>query len=331
MSLPNNRLTPPTNTATQNQRVSNTSGTANQSQRTNNTGSKRTESTSTSAPPAFLNNIRAKTSNALNKVQSTVSNTVETVQDTVTETVGGNEDFFGALLKIIIVILILVALFYILRYFFNKYQLSVVESPYLLEGLKNAKHALVISQDPNNAGYVPMPRSEGKDGIQFTYSFWLMIEGYDYKSGEWKHVFHKGDPNSYPNRAPGVWLHPATNALRVYMNTQTTILEYIDVMNLPLRKWIHVAIVLDDKDLDVYINGYLKSRKQLSSVPKLNNGDFWCNMFGGFEGFVGRIQYFAKAIGPDELSSIVKDGPGSGTCVGTEEVPPYLDDNWWLD
>ena len=177
----------------------------------------------------------------------------------------------------------------------------------------------------------PMPRSDGRDGIQFTYSFWLMIEGYDYKSGEWKHVFHKGDPNSYPNRAPGVWLHPATNGMRVYMNTQTTILEYVDVMNLPLRKWIHVAIILDDKDLDVYINGYLKTRKQLSSVPKLNNGDFWCNMFGGFEGFVGRIQYFAKAIGPDELASIVKEGPGSGTCVGTEEVPPYLDDNWWLD
>ena len=267
----------------------------------------------------------------MNKVQSTVSDTVETVQESVGEVIEGKEDLFGGLLKIIIVILILVALFYILRYFFNKYQLSVIESPYLLEGLKNAKHALVVSQDPNNAGYVPMPRSDGQDGIQFTYSFWLMIEGYDYKSGEWKHVFHKGDPNSYPNRAPGVWLHPATNAMRVYMNTQTTILEYVDVMNLPLRKWIHVAIVLDDKDLDVYINGYLKTRKQLSSVPKLNNGDFWCNMFGGFEGFVGRIQYFAKAIGPDELSSIVKAGPGSGTCVGTEEVPPYLDDNWWLD
>lgn len=328
MSLPNNRLTP-TTTAQPNtpRNTSSATGSNIQNQQKRNSSSGQ----SNQSPPAFLNNIRSKTANAFNKVQSTVSETVSEVQETVNDKIEGSEDFFGGLFKIIIVILILVALFYILRYFFNKYQLSVVESPYLLEGLKNAKHALVISQDPNNTGYVPMPRSEGKDGIQFTYSFWIMIEGYDYKSGEWKHVFHKGDPNSYPNRAPGVWLHPATNALRVYMNTQTTILEYIDVMNLPLRKWIHVAIVLDDKDLDVYINGYLKSRKQLSSVPKLNNGDFWCNMFGGFEGFVGRIQYFAKAIGPDELSGIVKEGPGSGTCVGTEEVPPYLDDNWWLD
>jgi len=330
MSLPNNRLIP-TTTAQPNTSPRNTSSGSNTQSQQPRRNNSNTSKSNQSAPPAFLNNIRAKTSNAFNKVQSTVSETVADVQETVSDKIEGNEDFFGGLFKIIIVILILVALFYILRYFFNKYQLSVVESPYLLEGLKNAKHALVISQDPNNAGYVPMPRSDGRDGIQFTYSFWLMIEGYDYKSGEWKHVFHKGDPNSYPNRAPGVWLHPATNAMRVYMNTQTTILEYVDVMNLPLRKWIHVAIVLDDKDLDVYINGYLKTRKQLSSVPKLNNGDFWCNMFGGFEGFVGRIQYFAKAIGPDELSSIVKAGPGSGTCVGTEEVPPYLDDNWWLD
>lgn len=308
---------------------------------TNNTSSRRVNSssvTNTVSSPSILNNIPAKISNATSTVTEAVSNAVEKVQDTVSNTVNTVEgiveerdDLFYSIIKISVVVLILIALFYILRYLFTKYQSSLFEAPYLLEGIKNAKHALVISQDPNNAGFIPIPRSVDQDGIQFTYSFWLMIDGFDYNSGKWKHIFHKGDQNSYPNRAPGLWLAPDTNSMRVYMNTQTSILEYVDIPNMPMRKWVHVAVILDDTNLDVYINGYLKARHKLSSVPKQNAGDFWCNMYGGFDGFVARIRYFAKAISPEELTAIVKEGPGSGACVGTDEVPPYLDDNWWLD
>ena len=59
----------------------------------------------------------------------------------------------------------------------------------------------------------------------------------EYKVGEWKHVFHKGNKTSFPNRAP-VWIHPNNNALRIYMNTYDNPLEYVDIDNIP-RKWFH--------------------------------------------------------------------------------------------
>jgi hypothetical protein len=291
-----------------------------------------------SEPHGILNQLPSKNniSKRINNVKSAVSNTLDTAEDkieTVIESAGfsGDNELIWGVLKIGLIVLMLIAVFYIMRYLLNKYQSRVIESPYLLEGIKNAKHALVISQDPNNAGYIPIAKSANQDGIQFTYSFWMLIEGYDYNKGKWKHVFHKGNSSSFPNRAPGVWLHPDTNRLRVYMNSQTEILEFVDVANLPLRKWLHVAVILRDQDLDVYVNGYLKARHRLSSVPKQNNGDFWCNMFGGYEGFMARIKYFPRAISSGELLDIVKDGPGSGNCIGTGEVPPYLDDDWWLN
>lgn len=324
--------TPSTNTTVRNNKLTNNIPGGPRSS-SNNTKSSSTSNKNTGSATGLFSKLPSKNNiaGAVNTVQAKVSNTVETVQDTLEDIMDEKDNLFYNILKIAVIVLILVAIFYILRYLFTKYQSSLVEAPYLLEGIKNAKHALVISQDPNNAGFIPMPRSDGRDGIQFTYSCWLMIEGYDYNSGKWKHVFHKGDQNSYPNRAPGLWLAPDTNSMRVYMNTQTNILEYVDIPNMPMRKWVHVAVILDDTNLDVYINGYLKTRHKLSSVAKQNSGDFWCNMYGGFDGFVARIRYFAKAISPEELTAIVKEGPGSGACVGTDEVPPYLDDDWWLD
>ena len=42
-------------------------------------------------------------------------------------------------------------------------------------------------------------------------------------------MFHKGNASSYPNRAPGVWLHPNKNDILFYMNTLDNILEYADI------------------------------------------------------------------------------------------------------
>jgi hypothetical protein len=233
-------------------------------------------------------------------------------------------------LKIALIIITLIVIFYVIRHLVRKYQDYSVNSPYIMDKTKNGKHALVISQDPESVNYIPIQRSEDREnGIEFTYDYWMLIENFDYKQGEWKHLFHKGNSSSYPNRAPGVWLHPTKNIMRVYMNTQDNILEYVDIDNLPLRKWIHVSLILKNKSLDIYINGYLKSRKEFDSLPKQNSGDFWINMFGGFEGYLSNIRYYSYAVDFTEIDNNIKKGPNSGTCIDTNEIPPYLDDNWW--
>ena len=240
------------------------------------------------------------------------------------------ESVLTILLKVIVLVIVLIGLYYLGKFLISKYVNANVSSPYLLNTTKNAKHALVISQDSTSVNYIPIKRSEEQDGIQFTYSFWFLVENFDYKKGEWKHVLHKGNSSSYPNRAPGVWFHPDKNAIRVYMNTVDNILEYVDIDNVPIRKWVYMNIVLNNRNLDLYINGYLKVRKELSSLPKQNDDDLWVSMFGGFEGYLSNIRYYSYAIDFNEINSNIKSGPSTNNCIDTGEIPPYLDDNWWF-
>ena len=267
------------------------------------------------------NSENNNTSNKKNKNNYKNKNSSDEDESSMGETIG----------KIVIMIVVLTILYYVSKYLLIKYTSSGSDSPYLLTGSKNAKYALVISQDPASINYTAIKQSEEKDGIQFTYGFWILLQGFDYKKGEWKHIFHKGNASSYPNRAPGVWLHPNKNDIRVYMNTLDNIMEYVDVENLPNRKWIYMNIVLNNKNLDLYVNGYLKIRKELSSLPKQNSDDFWVNMFGGFEGYVSNIRYYSYAIDFNEMNTNIKKGPSIDNCIDTGEVPPYLDDNWWFD
>jgi hypothetical protein len=128
------------------------------------------------------------------------------------------------------------------------------------------------------------------------------------------------------------------------MNTQDNILDYVDVDNIPLRKWVYMNIVVGQivndalgapknpgmANLDVYINGFLKVRKALMSLPKQNDDDLWINMYGGFEGYMSNMKYYPYVIDFNEIQSTLKNGPSKGNCIDTGEVPPYLDDNWWF-
>ena len=221
-------------------------------------------------------------------------------------------------------------------------------SPLLIPHTKNAKHTVIVSQDPDSINYIPIKRSDNEEGIEFAYSFWSLILDYDYKNGEWKHMFHKGNSSSYPNRAPGVWLHPNENKMRIYMNTFDNILEYIDIDDIPVKKWFSTTIMLQNasthsdktKDvkvsdgpshiMDVYINGNLKKSKLLTSIPRQNNGDLWVNLFGGFSGYISRLQYYSYAPDYTEVEAYLKQGPSEMTAQDTGEMPPYLDDKWWF-
>jgi hypothetical protein len=204
-------------------------------------------------------------------------------------------------------------------------------APYLIEGSKSGKSSLVISTNPNEEGSVPLYRSDNQDGAEFTYSFWMVVDSMEYNYGKWKHVFHRGNKTSFPNRSPGVWIHPETNTLRVYMNTYEDPLNYVDIENIPVKKWFHVAVVLNHKYLDIYFNGKLRHRKELKSAPRQNFGPFWAGLFGGFEGYLSKVKYFNKALEYDEIEKIVKAGPSKDACGDTGDYPPYLDDSWWFD
>ena len=235
--------------------------------------------------------------------------------------------------KQVVVIVAVAVLLYILLSSLKDMVLSSIEkakeSPYIFKGSKNAKRSLVINQDPRYSSSIPLKRSHGKNDAEFSYTMWILIENTEYRFGEWKHIFHKGNDSAYPLRAPGLYLHPRDNTFRLYMNTNKEIIEYLDIPNIPVRKWVHVGIVMEGRAMNVYINGKLKTKKTFESVPRQNYGNLWVSLFGGFEGYLSKMRYYNYALDYPEVESIVKDGPSKDACTDTGEQPPYLEDSWW--
>ena len=207
-----------------------------------------------------------------------------------------------------------------------------IESPMILKTNKSARTSMVIPQTQDDPDSLILYRSDNEnDGIEFTYTYWMLIEDYDYKNNEWKHIMHKGNKEGTPNMCPGFQLHPTKNSMRVYFNTMKNMKEHFDIDNLPLKKWISVALTVKQRVVELFINGMLKKRHTLSSVPRQNFGELWINLYGGFDGFMSKIQYHRRALEYAEISELIRDGPSSSACIDSEELPPYLDDDWWLN
>ena len=116
------------------------------------------------------------------------------------------------------------------------------------------------------------------------------------------------------------------------MNTFNDINEEIKITDLPLNKWVNVIIRVDNRKLDVYINGRLTKRHILSGVPKQNYGDVYVAMNGGFSGYISNLHYFNSALDTSHIQSIVDKGPNlkmKSTDL-TKTKPRYLSMRWFF-
>lgn len=228
----------------------------------------------------------------------------------------------------------------------------------LLKKPKDATNTLVISQNPTKKTNLFINKSFNKDGgIEFSYSFWIVIKNMDLvNKNKWKHIFHKGErnvtnlnnENEHTNlMSPGVFIHPSTNTIRIYLVVPSIelnkTLEYIDISNIPLRKWVNITFTFTQQkksistnktlhnSLDVYVNGLLKTRKLLSRTPKQFDKDLWINLNNGFDGLLAKLKYYDSAIGPNEIYKILQDCPSETSCGLKADCPEYLSSNWWLN
>jgi hypothetical protein len=214
---------------------------------------------------------------------------------------------------------------------------------------------ITIPQNPNvTKGAIVQLSDNERTGMEFTYTFYLNIDPstIDQQYDGLKHIFHKGYPTQFPLLAPGVYMRSNINTLRVYMNTYKTWNNYVEVENMPLSKWVHVAIVCKDNALEIFINGNLSKKKSFEgSVIYQNYQDVICfskrkidlkktmvpsaddNGFivhDSVKGMLSRLTYFNYALCYAEIQKDMEQGPSSQMDDSNlNDVPPYLADTWW--
>jgi hypothetical protein len=213
-------------------------------------------------------------------------------------------------------------------------------SPHLLNGMIDAKQSMVITQDPSSSQSITIYRSmNAADGIEFTWSVWIFLEDLQYLSGQYKHIFHKGNNKvtenglNFPNNAPGLYISPNTNALHLIMNTFSEINEEIIIPDIPLNKWLSVIIRCQNTSLDVYINGTISRSLELSGVPKQNYGDVFLALNGGFDGYISNLWYYDYALGTAAIQRLVNSGPNTKQSASSNinlTNSDYLSLKWYF-
>lgn len=260
-------------------------------------------------------------------------------------------DFFNSnsvIAQVAFLLLVLFGFVILLRFgiSFLGYYLAPTQSPKLIDGMVDAKQIIVIPQDPDSTGSIPITRStNANEGIEFTWSVWLYIDDLTYKSGNYRCVFYKGNdyaknPNkqdtqglNFPNNAPGVYIAPNTNSLVIMMNTFNVINEEIKIDDIPINKWVNLIIRCEGNTLDLYINGTIVKSHHLHGVPKQNYGDVYIAPNGGFAGYISNLWYYNYALGTSEISKIATKGPNTNMKGGNGlniKNADYLSLRWFF-
>jgi hypothetical protein len=262
--------------------------------------------------------------------------------------VAGTKDFLTSnslVARVAFLILVVLIFIFLLRTgsLLLSWLIAPKTEPYIIKHMKDAKVSKRITQNPSFRDSITLLRSKNEeDGIEFSYSVWLYINDVTtWKKGQYKHIFHKGsnqfatDGMAGPNNAPGMYIsndQNVPNKLVVLMNTFDSLSEAkIEIDNIPLDKWINVIIRVENKALDVYVNGTIVGRHVTNSVYKQNYGDVFVNQNGGFLGMLSALRYFNRGLTTMEIMDIVNTGPDLKMDRSVGNFPPYLSSTWYTN
>ena len=226
---------------------------------------------------------------------------------------------------IFVILIIFIILLNLAYYFINYFSSSSQNIPiYLLNGVNNGYSPITIIQNPDTNPDTYILRSNNRNnGTEFTWSLWLYVNDIvsNSKPNTFQNIFNKGN-NQYDaitgistiNNAPGLYLSKNTNSLRVIMDIFTSNINnannYADITNIPLKKWFHIIIRLNNRNIDIYINGIVTENLYLINVPKQNFDNIYICQNGGFSGNLSNLFYYNYSLSIIEIQNLVNNGPG---------------------
>jgi len=192
-----------------------------------------------------------------------------------------------------------------------------------------------------------------KQGGEYTISFWMYINSWDYRSGLPKSVLQIVDASLgnasllttilYPNENKMmVRVHTEKNSMAAASDTDYTLNSNFDsllsgaagaamgastiaspmcdVQDVDLQRWINFTISVNGRIVDVYYDGKLTRSCVLPDIPSAPTTGLQSVVIGqkgGFGGKISGVQFFGYPLTPDRIYAIYQAGPSSsGGFIG---------------
>jgi len=218
--------------------------------------------------------------------------------------------------KIIIGVIIFLVIIWIYRYLFS-------------DPTKTSLLAMGNAKTPVIKSYTQL--TGNAESTDFTYQTWVYVRDWNYKMGKDKIIIQRKSNSG--EFFPEIKLASSSNDLIINMHVFSDVGDGTStsntkpstecrISNIPLQKWTHIIITVNNRSLDTYIDGKLVKTCLLSGVPKVvgNANINICppNMIGGesgFDGYVAKVRYYSRALNPREAYELYKEGY-SGSLFG---------------
>jgi hypothetical protein len=150
--------------------------------------------------------------------------------------------------------------------------------------------------------------------LNCTYSVWLNLNNFDYKKGEWKNVFNRGNKDT-SDRSPSVWIGPSEPRLHIRCDTTSSKNEGIDYSKFifTLNQWYYLSFSYSEKEVSFYVDGQLSEKYAFKGVP-YQKGRFFQSLMGGFDGQMKQLEYINKTMLGDEIIKRMKETNPEKSC-----------------
>ena len=180
---------------------------------------------------------------------------------------------------LIVIVIFIIGLLLLFRYAYNTFYKNsylLIDQPYYGKEEENIKKNIKTSIC--------------NGGITWTYNFWIYVNDWKYRFGEKKYIIQSENVNVWlGEKTPN--LHIGTNLFNSKKN------KVITFENIPLQKWLNISIILDNRNLDLFINKELYRSIFFDEVPEqksVTNLVVFPN--GGLSGYISQLRYFTYNI-----------------------------------
>jgi hypothetical protein len=206
----------------------------------------------------------------------------------------------------------------------------------LLSNCRSGTKQLVIS---------PKKLHGNSNTNNYAYSIWFYVTDWSYRLSETKDLLIRGGAGGTAN--PRITLAPYENNLSISVHTFPTHggqqplgpggeqhgplgpgglppgahplgpppaqAPTCTVNNFPLQRWVNLIVSLNNRTMDVYLDGKLVRTCILPAPAKIDpDAPVILTPGGGFKGWTSNTQYFATPLNPQEAFNIYAAGPKCG-------------------
>jgi hypothetical protein len=239
-------------------------------------------------------------------------------------------------IRILLIVLVLIGVYYLYKYLFTSSGLNIYEANSTFKPADGEGPAVIYSF-PNQI----------YSGGELSVNMWVYFKDIDsVVSTAGHHIFSLGKASETGanktlagEQTMVVYLEPSNNTMKVAVSTESSSDEtkmrgsdtttftaptsniHATIKDIEFQKWIMITFTLNNKVLDIYMDGKLARSVVLPGMyyvgtPAADAVYLTAAAYGGFGGFIGNAKMANYALNPEEVWRLYMSGPAEPFSIG---------------